>query len=319
MPGKVILAPLAGIADSPFRIVAKRFGAALVYTEMVSAEGVLRGNTGTLRLLHFTPQERPIGVQIFGADPERIASACRLIDKLKPDLIDLNCGCPVRKVVSKNGGAALLKDLELLKRIVSALVGQAKVPVTVKIRSGWDRDNLVAVEVARIAEEGGAAAITVHPRTQKDGFSNRADWGIIGQVKRQVRIPVIGSGDVFSPQDAQDMLESTGCDGVMIGRCSLGNPWVFLRTNHYLKHGELLPKPTIEERIAICLEHAELTVREYGGQAGIKRMRKHMVWYTTGMPNSRELRQKLFTLETLDEVKQTFSGYLRQIAGAHPK
>ena len=319
MPGKVILAPLAGIADSPFRIMAKRFGAAFVYTEMVSAEGVLRGNPGTLRLLHFTPQERPIGVQIFGADPQRMASACQVIDKLKPDLIDLNCGCPVRKVVSKNGGAALLKDLKLLERIVSALVSQAKVPVTVKIRSGWDRDSLVAVEVAAIAEECGAAAITVHPRTQKDGFSNRADWGIIGQVKKAVKIPVIGSGDVFSPQDAQGMLDSTGCDGLMIGRCALGNPWMFLRTNHYLEHGELLPEPTIQERIAICLEHAELTVRQYGEPSGIKRMRKHMVWYTTGMPNSRELRQELFTLETLGQVKLTFSGYLLQNKGAHPK
>ena len=310
------MAPLAGIADSPFRIMAKRFGAALVYTEMVSVEGVLRGNPGTLKLLHFTPGERPIGVQIFGADPQRMASACQLMRKLKPDLIDLNCGCPVRKVVSKNGGAALLKDLKLLRKIVSSLVSQAEVPVTVKIRSGWDRDSLVAVEVASIAQECGAAAITVHPRTQKDGFGNRADWGIIGQVKREVRIPVIGSGDVFSPQDAQEMLHSTGCDGVMIGRWSLGNPWVFRRTNHYLEHGELLPEPTIQERIAICLEHAELTVGEHGEPSGVKRMRKHMVWYTTGMPNSRELRQKLFTLETLDQVKRTFSGYLLKTEGA---
>ncbi len=315
LPGNVLLAPLAGIADSPFRLMARRFGAALAYTEMISAEGTLRGNAGTLRLLEFGPQERPIAVQIFGADPLRVAGACRLINRLQPDLIDLNCGCPVRKVVSKNGGAALLKDLKLLGRIVSAMVDATEVPVTVKTRSGWDSENLVAAEGAKIAQQRGAAAITLHPRTQSDAFSGKADWNIIARVKQEVEIPVIGSGDVYSPQDAKNMLDFTGCDAVMIGRGSLGNPWIFSRTNHYLKCGELLPEPSVDQRIDICLQHAELSVHRYGEGTGIKRMRKHMVWYTAGMAHSRELRQKLFTLETLDEVRQAFCQYLLQIKG----
>ena len=314
---KVILAPLAGITDVPCRLLAKRFGAALVYTEMVSAEGLLRGNAGSLRLLDFKPEERPIGVQIFGSDPERMASACQVINKLKPDLIDLNFGCPVKKVVKKNGGAALLKDLCLLEKIVSTVTESAEVPVTVKTRSGWDKDNLVAVQVAKIAEECGASAITVHPRTQKEGFSNKADWNIIAQVKKEVNIPVIGSGDVFSPQDAKNMLDCTGCDAVMIGRGSLGNPWIFSRTNHFLKYGELLPEPSLEEKIKICLEHARLSVKERGEYVGVRTMRKHLVWYTKGMPRSKELRQKLFALTTLDEVKQAFCKYLPQIKKEH--
>jgi tRNA-dihydrouridine synthase B len=313
LSGRVILAPLAGIADTPFRLAAKRFGAALVYTEMISAEGLGRGGTGSLRLLDFRPQERPIGVQIFGSDPESIASACRLVNTFKPDLIDLNCGCPVKKVVKKNGGAALLKDLGLLEKILSAVRRSTLLPVTVKIRSGWDRDNLVAVEVAKIAQGCGISAITVHPRTQTDGFSKKADWSIIASVKREVSIPVIGSGDVFSPQDAKDLLDRTGCDAVMIGRGSFGNPQIFSRTNHFLKSGELLPEPRVEERIQTCLEHAELSVNEKGERLGVKTMRKHLVWYTKGMPGSRELRGKLFVLETLADVKRTFREYLEQI------
>ena len=317
MSRKVILAPLAGIADFPYRLIAKRCGAALVFTEMISAEGLLRGNTGTLRLLYFKPEERPIGVQIFGSNPETMASACRLINKLKPDLIDLNFGCPVKKVVKKNGGAALLKDLPLLKKMVSTVTRSAEVPVTVKTRSGWDQNNLVAIQVAKIAENCGASAITVHPRTQKDGFSKKADWNIIACVKEEVNIPVIGSGDVLSPQDAKKMLDHTGCDAVMIGRGSLGNPWIFSRTNHFLKYGELLPEPSLDEKIKICLKHAELSVKEKGEYVDIGTLRKHLVWYTKGMPRSKKLRQKLFVLETLDELKSAFYKYLLQIKKEH--
>jgi len=313
LSGKVILAPLAGVADTPFRLIAKRFGAALVYTEMISAEGLLRGNTGTLRLLYFKPEERPIGIQIFGSDPERMSSACRLANKLKPDLIDLNFGCPVKKVVKKNEGAAVLKDLGLLEKIVSAVTSSTKMPVTIKTRSGWDQSNLVAIQVAKIAQDCGAKAITVHPRTQKDGFSKKANWDIIACVKKEVNIPVIASGDVLSPQDAKKVLDRTGCDAVMIGRGSLGNPWIFSRTNHFLKCGELLPEPSLEEKIKVCLEHAELAVKEKGEYVGSRSMRKHLIWYTKRMPNSKELRSKLSVLQTLDEVKQAFHKYLRQL------
>jgi tRNA-dihydrouridine synthase B len=316
LEGKVILAPLAGVADAAFRLIAKRFGAALVYTEMVSAEGILRNNPGTRQLLDFAPEERPIGVQLFGSRPDSMALACEKVNRIKPDLVDLNCGCPVRKVVGKNGGAALLKDLELLGRMLTAMVASAQSPVTVKTRSGWDKASLVAVEVARMAQDCGVAAVTVHPRTQRDGFSNRADWELIARVKQSVKIPVIGSGDIFSPQDAKDMLDRTGCDAVMIGRGSFGNPWIFSRTNHFLKHGQLLPKPSIRERIGICLEHLELSAKQYGEKTGVVRMRKHMAWYTSGMPKARELRQQLFRLETLAQVREVFHQYLIGIQGA---
>jgi tRNA-dihydrouridine synthase B len=316
LEGRVILAPLAGVADSAFRLIAKRFGAALVYTEMISAEGVLRDNPGTRELLDFTPEERPIGVQIFGSNPVNMASACKKVNQIKPELIDLNCGCPVRKVVGKNGGAALLKDLDLLEKMLWAMVASAESPVTVKTRSGWDKDNPVAVEVARMAQECGAAAVTVHPRTQRDGFSNRADWELIARVKQSVKIPVIGSGDIFSPQDAKDMLDRTGCDAVMVGRGSFGNPWIFSRTNHFLKHGQLPPEPSIRERIETCLVHVELSTKRHGEKSGVIRMRKHMAWYTSGMPKARELRQKLFTTETLQQVQEVFHEYLTGIQGA---
>ncbi|MGB2981276.1 MAG: tRNA dihydrouridine synthase DusB [Candidatus Zixiibacteriota bacterium] len=317
LSGKVILAPLAGIADSPFRLLAKRFGAALVYTEMISAEGLTRDGPGSLRLLDFKPDERPIGVQIFGSDPERMASACRLINQSRPDLIDINCGCPVRKVVKKNGGAALLKDLKLLEKILSAVKRTSEVPVTVKIRSGWDQGSLVALEVARLAQECGISAITVHPRTQKDGFSRKANWSIIAEVKEAVDIPVIGSGDVFSPEDAKNMLDRTACDAVMIGRGSFGNPWIFSRTNTFLEREQLLPEPPLEKRINVCLQHVDLSVEKYGESTGVKRMRKHMVWYTRGMSRCKELRLKLFTIETLNEVRQAFCEYLAQIERKH--
>lgn len=270
-----------------------------------------------MRLLYFKPEEKPIGVQIFGSDPERMASACRLVNQSRPDLIDINCGCPVRKVVKKNGGAALLKDLKLLEKILSAVKRASEVPVTVKIRSGWDQGSLVAVEVAKIAQDCGISAITVHPRTQKDGFSKKADWSIIAEVKETVDIPVIGSGDVFSPEDAKDMLDRTACDAVMIGRGSFGNPWIFSRTNPFLEREQLLPEPPPEEKINVCLQHVDLSVEKYGESTGVKRMRKHMVWYTRGMSRCKELRLKLFTLETLDEVKHAFCEYLAQIERKH--
>jgi tRNA-dihydrouridine synthase B len=313
LDGKLFLAPLAGVADMPFRLIAKRFGAALAYTEMISSEGLARGGKGSLRLLRFKPEEKPIGVQIFGSDPERMASACRLVNKSRPDLVDINCGCPVKKVVRKNGGAALLKDMKLLDKILKSVVKASQLPVTLKIRSGWDQDNLVAVRVAKMAEACGISAIAIHPRTQKDGFSKKADWNIITQSKRELSIPVIGSGDLFSPWDVKNMLDQTGCDAVMIARGSFGNPWIFSRTNQLLKTGELLPEPDTEEKIQTCLEHADLSVKEYGEAVGVKRMRKHMVWYTRGMVGVRELRQKLFTLESLNQVKQVFHEYLEGI------
>ncbi|UCB52331.1 MAG: tRNA dihydrouridine synthase DusB [Candidatus Zixiibacteriota bacterium] len=312
LSGRVILAPLAGIADSPFRLLARRFGAALVHTEMISAEGLSRGGAGSLRLLDFKPEERPIGVQIFGSDPERMASACKLAGETGPDLIDINCGCPVRKVVRKNGGAALLKDLKLLEKILLAVRRSSQVPVTLKIRSGCDQGSLVAVEVAKLAQECGFGAIAVHPRTREDGFSRKADWNIIAEVKGTVDIPVVGSGDVFSPEDAKNMLDRTSCDAVMIGRGSFGNPWIFSRSNTLLDQGQLLAEPSLEKRIDVCLQHVELSAQTYGESTGVKKMRKHMVWYTKGMARCKELRLKLSTLDTLDQVRQAFSDYLAQ-------
>lgn len=314
LEGKVVLAPLSGVADSPFRLIAKSFGAALVYTEMVSAEGIIRDTSNTLRLLQFKEEERPLGIQIFGKEPAKMAKAASLLLRFNPDLIDINFGCPVKKVIKKNGGAAVLKDLKLLENIVRSVVQAVDIPVTVKIRSGWDEKNIVAVEAAGLAESAGASAVALHPRTQKAGFSGKADWELIAQVKSKIKIFVIGSGDIFTPGDVKNMLEKTGCDLVMVGRGSLGNPWIFSRSNHLLETGELLPEPTFEKRIEVCLRHADLLVKEKGGLFGIRQMRKHIVWYTKGMPQAAEFRKRIFTLGSFSEIKESLLNFLAQIS-----
>lgn len=310
LSGRVILAPMAGVTDSSFRILARSFGAALTYTEMISADGLVRQNTNSLRLLYFKEEERPIGVQLYGSDPEKLASAAKEVERLKPDLIDLNFACPVKKVTKKNGGAAVLRDLGLLRKIVSSVTRSVSLPITLKIRSGWDSENIVALEVAKIAQDCGVSAITIHPRTGKSMFRGKANWDIIGEVKSKVNLTILGSGDIFSPQDVKEMIDSTGCDGVMVGRGALGNPWIFQRANHYLAKNELLPEPSIQEVVDVALKHLSLSVQERGEYWGIMRMRKHLLWYIRKLPRNQELRKSIISTEKFEDLKKGFEFYL---------
>jgi tRNA-dihydrouridine synthase B len=310
LSGRVILAPMAGVTDSSFRILARSFGAALSYTEMISADGLVRQNTNSLRLLYFKEEERPIGVQLYGSDPEKVASAAKEVERLQPDLIDLNFACPVKKVTKKNGGAAVLRDLGLLKKIVSSVTKSVSLPITLKIRSGWDSENIVALEVAKIAEDCGVSAITIHPRTGKSLFRGKANWDIIREVKSKVKLTILGSGDIFSPQDIREMIDSTGCDGVMVGRGALGNPWIFQRANHYLAKNELLPEPSVQEVVDVALKHLSLSVEERGEYWGIMRMRKHLLWYIKKLPRNQELRKSIISTEKFEDLKKAFELYL---------
>lgn len=310
LSGRVILAPMAGVADSTFRQIARNFGAALTYTEMISADGIIHQNTNTLRLLYFKPEERPLGVQLYGSDPEKLGQAAKLVERLKPDLIDLNFACPVKKVTKRNGGVAVLKDLGLLERIIKAVVKAVSLPVSLKIRSGWDDRKLVALEAAKIASDCGASALTIHPRTGKSLFKGKADWRIISQVKTKVEMTVFGSGDIFNPEDVKEMIDFTGCDGVMVGRGALGNPWIFERANYYLENNKLLPEPSVKEIIEVALRHLQLSIQDKSEYWGIVRMRKHLLWYIKRLPKNQGLRKKILSAESYQGLKDTFEQYL---------
>ncbi|MBD3289401.1 tRNA dihydrouridine synthase DusB, partial [candidate division KSB1 bacterium] len=251
--GRAILAPLAGISESSFRLLCRKQGAAVVFSEMVSSDGLIRDNQRTIDYLKFNPDERPFGVQLFGAVPEVVAQSIRIVEEFAPDFIDLNFGCPVRKVVKKGAGAAVLKDLRQLRDVTSEAVAATPIPVMAKIRSGWDKSNENAVEIARILEGCGVCAITLHPRTQEQMFRGHSNWDLIGEVKHTVSVPVIGNGDIKNPVDAKKMLEHTGCDLVMVGRAAFGNPWIFKQINEYLDTGSVNSQISVESRLNMCL------------------------------------------------------------------
>lgn len=306
-----MLAPLAGYTDSPMRRLARRFGASMVWTEMVSAEGAVRGGEKTLALLCFHPEERPISVQLFGARPDPMARAAALIERLGPDTVDLNVGCPARKVVKGGAGAALMRDPGLLSEIAGAVVEATSLPVTAKIRSGWDRDSVNAAEIARVLEERGVVAVIVHPRTRAQGFSGPADWSVIREVRRSVGIPVIGSGDVSDPSDALRMLEETSCDGVMIGRAAVGNPWIFGRCAEAVASGRVPPAPGLDARISTAIDHLDLMVETKGERRGVLEMRKHFVAYFRGFPGAAHLRSELVRMEGHRDVRERLVAALR--------
>jgi nifR3 family TIM-barrel protein len=309
LEGRIVLAPMAGVTDSPFRILARRCGAAMVYTELASSEAMMRDSARTRRLMEFLPEERPIGIQIFGANPEAMAAAAAEAESLNPDLVDINFGCPAKKVVRGGGGAAVLQDLDLFRRIVAKVTGRVSLPVTLKIRSGWDSGSIVAVEAARIAEGEGARAVAVHARTRSMGFGGRADWDIIRRVRESVGIPVIGNGDVREPADAAGMLERTGCDLVMIGRGALGRPWLLSAAQHYIDSGESKDEPLHEERIRICLEHYDLALHLNGERRAVLEMRKHIGWYLKGMPGASRVKQAVFHETDPGKVREMLGGY----------
>ena len=288
----VILAPMAGVTDLPFRLLAKEMDCGLVYSEMVSDKGLLYKNNHTMDMLKIDERERPVAMQIFGSDPTSMAKAAQFVESAGTDIIDINMGCPTPKIIKNGSGAALMCQPELAYRIMASVVEAVKVPVTVKIRKGWSQTSINAVEMAKLAEKAGIAAVAIHGRTREQFYSGEADWNIIREVKESVGIPVIGNGDIRTPYDAEKMLIETGCDGLMIGRGAQGNPWIFRQVAQYLATGEIVPPPTASERLSVMLRHLDMLVEYKGEHLGIREMRRHGAWYTKGLHHSSELRLK---------------------------
>ena len=296
---------MAGVTDLAFRQLCREMGCGLLYTEMVSAKAILYKNKNTFPLLETAPAEHPIAVQIFGSDADIMADmAAKLAEERSFDIIDINMGCPVPKIVNNHEGSALMKNPKLVEQILDKMVKKVNKPVTIKIRKGFDEQSVNAVEIAKIAEACGVSALAVHGRTREEYYSGTADYGIIAAVKRGVSIPVIGNGDIRSAADAKRMYETTGCDGIMIGRAARGNPWIFKEIASYFSHGTVPERPTPEKIKAMILKHAELMVQYKGEYTGIREMRKHVAWYTTGMPHSAAVRNQVNRIESLAGLKE---------------
>lgn len=314
LENNVVLAPMAGVCNPAFRVIAKQFGAGLVCAEMVSDKGIVYGNQKTLQMLRVEEEERPLSLQIFGGDVDTLVQAAVYVDQnTNADIIDINMGCPVPKIVNCDAGARWLLMPEKVEDMIRTIVRHVRKPVTVKMRIGWDDKRIVAVEVAQAVEAGGGSAVAVHGRTRAQMYEGKANWDIIRQVKEAVRIPVIGNGDIFTPQDAKRMLETTGCDGVMIGRAALGNPWMLYRTVKYLTTGELPPEPTPREKIEVALEHLDRLVAVKGETIGVKEMRKHAAWYLKGLPHSAEMRAAVNQQTTREGMRNLLLAYAEEL------
>ena len=299
-----VLAPMAGVTDMPFRTLCKEQGAGLICMEMISAKAISFHNKNTIALMKIDPCEHPVSMQLFGSEPELMAEVAKSIEDKDFDILDINMGCPVPKVVNNGEGSALLKNPELIVQIIKSVSSAIQKPVTVKVRIGFENAPVDIVEIARRAEDAGAAAIAVHGRTRQQYYSGTADWDIIRQVKEAVSIPVIGNGDVDSPLKAEALLKQTGCDGVMIGRAVRGNPWIFREMNHYFQTGELLSRPSSEEIREMILRHARAQIALKGEFTGIREMRKHVAWYTAGMRHSAGLRRASNTIESYEALQE---------------
>jgi len=304
LKNKLILAPMAGVTDLPFRLLCKEQGCDILYTEMVSAKAVLYKNRNTEPLMEYEKQEHPIGLQLFGSDPKIMADIAARVQERGYDFIDINMGCPVPKIVNNNEGSALMKQPKLVGGIVSAMVKAVEVPVTVKIRKGFDEEHVNAVEIAKVIEDSGGAAVAVHGRLRSEYYSGHADWDIIRQVKEAVSIPVIGNGDLNTPEDVLRMKKETGCDAFMIGRGAKGNPFIFSQMKTYFEKGYIPERPGLSEMVEVMLRHAKMMVEYKGEYIGIHEMRKHVAWYTTGYPNSSKLRDEVNHVEDFLELEE---------------
>lgn len=312
LENNILLAPMAGITDLPFRLICKQFGVGLVTTEMVSSKAILYDDNKTKKLMNTTGEKRPISFQIFGSDNEAMAFASRYISNIA-DIIDINMGCPAPKVTKNGDGSKLLLDLEKAEEVIKSVVSNSKVPVTLKIRAGWDKEHIVAPELAKIAESAGISAITIHGRTRDEFYSGQADLDIIKKVKESVNIPVIGNGDIKDEESAKEMLEKTCVDGIMIGRAALGNPWVFEKIIYYLKTGEKLPDRPLNEKLDLIKKHLELEVEEKGEYTAVREFRKHIAYYTKNLPNSSAFRSSVNVIESKEEFIHKIDEYFKNI------
>ena len=322
LDNNLVLAPMAGVTDMSFRQLCREQGCGLLVTEMVSAKAILYKNRNTKDLMAIGEGERPVSLQLFGSDPEIVSDIAHQVEDGPYDIIDLNMGCPVPKIVGNGEGSALMKNPKLVEELLSALVRKVHKPVTVKFRKGFDDDHVNAVEIAKIAESCGVAAVAVHGRTREQYYSGKADWDIIRQVKEAVKIPVIGNGDIFTPQDAKRMIEETGCDAIMAARGARGNPWLFRDIIDYLEKGILHEKPSLKEMTDMMLRHAEMHIRYKGEYQGIREMRKHVAWYTAGYHGSARMRQAVNEVESYEALKQLLADWLAYSEGgmkAHDK
>ena len=305
------LGPMAGVTDLPFRLLCKEMGCNMLYTEMVSAKAILYKNKNTKELLNIDKNEHPVGVQLFGSDPDIMAQIAAQVEEGECDFIDINMGCPVPQIVHNGEGSALLKQPKLVEEILTKMVKAVNKPVTVKIRKGFENGTVYAVEIAKIAESCGVSAIAVHGRTREQYYSGKADWDVIKDVKKAVKIPVIGNGDIFSAEDAKAMKEYTGCDGLMVARGARGNPWIFREIKEYLENGNVIDKPTINDIREMIIRHAKMLVNYKGEYTGIREMRKHIAWYTAGLPHSAELRRMCNQIETMENLVETVNAKLQ--------
>ncbi|WP_219834770.1 tRNA dihydrouridine synthase DusB [Paenibacillus sp. R14(2021)] len=314
MKNRVVLAPMAGVCNPAFRLIAKEFGTGLVCAEMVSDKAILHGNKRTMEMLFVDEREKPLSLQIFGGDRESLVEAAKVVDKqTNADIIDINMGCPVPKVTKCDAGARWLLDPNKIYEMVSAVVDAVDKPVTVKMRIGWDSEHVFAVENAQAVERAGGKAVSVHGRTREQLYTGKANWDIIRDVKQAVSIPVIGNGDVFTPEDAQQLLTHTGCDGVMIGRGALGNPWMLYRTIHYLTTGELLSDPTPREKMDVAILHMDRLVNLKGESTAVREMRKHLAWYLKGIPGAARVKDVIMEETTRDKMVKILGNYVESL------